>query len=220
MTFYIALTIAVGGEMNNKGSAGITAIPLLSSFLLVGATVSSVMFEGSDNMAKDAEQIVNDIMDEITTYLKIDDVIGKYYNTDGSRRIEKIVILVKQLIPNNINMSEMTIKISNNNDVMLLDYSGHAVESNSEALFEHQVWETTNNTFSLIVTRDNDRSLLDYNIMNEDATFIAIKLTDRFAMKKDESITVSIIPAKGIVRSVVLETPSFHSSNILSFSEV
>lgn len=206
--------------MNNRGSVGITAIPLLTSFLLISATASSVMFEGADGIAKDAEQTVNDVLDEITTYLKIDDVIGKYYTINGIRRVGKIVILVKQFIRNTINMSEVTIKICNSNDVILLGYSGHAAERDSKAVFEHQVWEKTNNSFSLIVILDNDRSLLDYNIMNEDTAFIAIRLPNRFAMKNDESIKVSIIPARGIMRSVVLETPSFHPSNIISFGEV
>ena len=206
--------------MNNRGSVGIIAIPLLTSFLLISATASSVIFEGSDDIAKDAEQTVNDVLDEITTYLKIDDVIGKYYTNNGVRRVEKIVIFVKQFIRNTINMSELTIKICNSNDAILLGYSGLAVESNSVALFEHPIWDKTNNTFSLIVIIDNDRSLLDYNIMNEDTAFIAIRLPDRFAMGNDESITASIIPAKGIMRSIVLETPSFHSSNVLSFGEV
>ena len=206
--------------MNNIGSAGIATISLLTSFLVIGATTSSVMFGASDDLGIDAGEIANDALNEITTYLKIDDVIGKYYTSNGIREVEKIVILVKPFTRNTINMSELTIKICNNNNVMLLDYSGSAVESNSGALFEHQVWETSNNTFSLIVTLDKDRSLLDYGIMNEDITFIAVKLPDQFAMGNRESITISIIPAKGITSSVFLETPSFHSSNIISFWEM
>jgi len=184
---------------------------------LIGASASTIMIEDTDSIALDAKQTLNDTINEITTYLKIEDVIGKYYVTNGVRSVEKIVIYIKQFFRNTINMSEVTIKISNNNDVILLDYSGHAVESNSKAVFEHQVWETTNNAFSLIVIFDKDRSLLDYNIMNEDTAFIAIKLPDQFVMEKDDTITISIIPAKGIIRSIVLETPSFHSSNIISF---
>lgn len=209
-----------GGEMNNKGSAGIMAIPLLTSFLLIGATASSVVFEGSDDIAMDAEQAMNDVLDEITTYLKIDDAIGKYYTTNGVRRVEKIVILVKQFIQSTINMSEVTIKICNNDDVILLRYSGHAVEGRSGAVFKHQVWDKTNHNFSLIVLVDKDRSLLDYNIMNKDKTFIAINLPENFAMNGGESISVSIIPDKGITSSIVLETPSFHSSNVLSFRDI
>lgn len=206
--------------MNNKGSIGITTVPLLTSFLLIGATASSVIFEGSDNVALNTKQRLNDVIDEITTYLKIDSVIGKYYTTNGIRRVEKIVILVKQFIQSTINMKEVMIKICNNNDVILLGYNGYATEGNSRAVFEHQIWETIDNTFSLIVILDNDRSLLDYGIMNKDKTFIAIRLPDNFAMKDGESISLSIILAKGITSSIVLKTPSFHSSNIISFGEV
>ncbi|UCH72104.1 MAG: hypothetical protein JSW62_00720 [Thermoplasmatales archaeon] len=202
--------------MNNWGSTGIAAMPILISFLLIGGASSLVVFEGSDEMSEDADRIINDVIDEITTYLKIDDIVGKYYNTHGIRRVEKIVILVKQFIQNTINISELTIKICNNNDVILLNYSGHAVESTS-SLFEHKVWEKTNDAFSLIVVLDRDRSLLDYNIMNEDTVFIAINLPDQFTMKDRDSITISIIPAKGIISTAVLETPSFHLSNIISF---
>jgi len=205
--------------MNNWGSTGITTIMLLSGFLMAGVT-SSVMFQNTDDLSSNVKQMVNDVVDEITTYLKIDDVIGKYYTDNGNRRVERVVILVKQPIKNTINMSDLTIKLCNNEDVILLGYSGHAEEHNSKGVFENQVWETTNNAFSLIVVIDTDKSLIDYNIMNGDIAFIAIKLPDRFTIDGNEAVTVSIIPAKGIVSSVVLEAPSFHSSDIISFGDV
>ncbi len=205
--------------MNNIGSTGITAISLLTSFLVTGAA-SSVMFSSSDDLSENAKQMVNDVVNEITTYLRIEDAIGKYYTTDGVRSVEKIVIFVKEFIQNNINMSELTIQISNNNDILLLKYSGHAVEADSDSIFENKVWDKTNNTFSLIVIIDQDRSLLDYNIMNKDTAFIVIKLPDRFFMKNRDSLTVSIIPSNGITSSILLETPSFHISNIISFGEI
>jgi len=212
-----ALNVNVGGEMKNIGSIGTTALPLLSGILLMGAA-SSVVFESSDDLSLDAEQIVKGVLDEITTYLKIDDVIGKYYSNNGTRRVEKIVLLVKPFIKSAINVSELTIKIQNNNDVVLWKYSGYAVKSDGEAVFENQIWEKTNNSFSLIVVIDEDRSLLDYNIMNEDTVFIAISLSEGLFMEGRDSMTVSIMPAKGIIRSIVLETPSFHTSNVISFT--
>jgi archaellin len=220
LQFNIALNIEVGGKMNNNGSVGITTVPLLTSFLLVGATASSVLFEGSDNIAMDAEQTLNDVLNEITTYLKIDSILGKYYTTEGIRSVERIVVFVKQFIQNSIDISELTIQLINNNDVVLLGYSGHTVESNSKSVFEHLVWEKTNNAFSVMVLLDKDRSLLDYNIMNEDTAVIVIQLPDQFMMANGEALTVSIIPAEGIVCSLHIETPSFHSSNIISFGEV
>jgi archaellin len=206
-------------KMNNFGSTGITAITLLTSLLTTGAA-SSIMMQNTDSLSSDALQMVNDVVDEITTYLKIDDILGKYYTENGTRSVERIVILIKQPMKNAINISDVTIKICNNEDVVLLGYSGHAEEYNSNGVFENHVWETTDNTFSLIVIRDKDRSLLDYNIMNDDTAFIAIKLPNQFAMGNDDSLTVSIIPDKGMTHSVVLETPSFHISDIINFGDV
>ena len=202
--------------MNNKGSTGIVSITILTSLLLTGAA-TSVMFDGTDDLSNDAKQIVNEVLDEITTYLKIDDVVGKYYINDGVRRVEKIVILVEQFIQSNIDISELNIKLSNNNDIILLKYSGHAYEIKTEAIFEHQIWDKTDHNFSLIVLNDKDKSLLDHGVMNKDKTFIAIKLPEDFAMNGGDSISLSLIPNKGTTRSIVLETPSFHSSNIISF---
>jgi archaellin len=207
--------------MNNKGNMGISTISVLVSFLIAGATTSSVVLKNSDNISGDVGQIVNDALDKITTYIEIKDAIGKYDVTNGIRSVEKIVLLVKPLVSTNINMSEVMIKISNDNDVLLLSYSGYAVErSSAETIFENQVWDKTDNAFGLIVLIDKDNSLLTYGVMNDDTAFIAIKLPSGFAMTNDESLMISIIPARGTTTSVVLETPSFHTANIISFAEI
>lgn len=208
-----------GGEMNNIGSTGITSMALISSLLVMGAA-SSVIFEESDDLSEDAKQAVNDALEEITTYLKIEEAIGKYYTTNNERRVERIVIFVKQFITSNVNVSELKIKIQNDVDVIVLSYSGHAEEIGSKPMFSHDIWEKTNNSFSIIVTSDNDRSLLDYNIMNKDRACMAIKLPESFAMEKSEKISISIIPSKGITSSILCETPSLHISNIISFGEI
>jgi len=208
-----------GGEMNNIGSTGITSMALISGLLIMGAS-SSVIFEGSDDLSEDAKQAVNDALEEITTYLKIEEAIGKYYTTNNERRVERIVIFVKQFITSMVNVSELKIKIQNDVDVIVLSYSGHAEKIGSKPMFSHDIWEKTNNSFSIIVTNDNDRSLLDYNIMNKDRGYIAIKLPESFAMKKSEKISISIIPSKGITSSILCETPSLHISNIISFGEI
>ena len=208
-----------GGEMNNIGSTGIVSMALISGLLIMGAS-SSVIFEGSDDLSEDAKRAVNDALEEITTYLKIEEAIGKYYTTNNERRVERIVIFVKQFITSMVNVSELKIKIQNDVDVIVLSYSRHAEKIGSKPIFSHDIWEKTNNSFSIIVTNDNDRSLLDYNIMNKDRGYIAIKLPEGFAMKKSEKISISIIPSKGITSSILCETPSLHISNIISFGEI
>jgi len=202
--------------MNNRGSMGIASMALISTVLVVGAS-SSIMFEDSDELAESVENLINDTLNEITSYLKIEETFGKYYNSNGERRVERILIFVKQFITSNVNISDLTIKIQNDNDIMMLSYSGYATKVNSSPLFSHEIWDKTNNSFSVIVNIDTDRSILDYNIMNKDTCYFVIDLPEQFFMKNKDSLIVSIIPGKGTTSSVILETPSMHLSNIITF---
>ena len=60
--------------MNNIGSAGIATISLLTSFLVIGATTSSVMFGASDDLGIDAGEIANDALNEIYQKSGIDGI--------------------------------------------------------------------------------------------------------------------------------------------------
>ena len=200
--------------------AGITGMALVASFLVAGSA-STVMLEDVDDINQEAERMMNDVLQEIINYIRIDDVIGKYYNTGTNRRIERIVLLVKQYINNDINMSKITIELCNNEDVILLKYSGESFEIGSNTLFQHYAWETLeNNTFSILVTNDEDRSLLDHGVMNNEPVYILIPLIEQFKMEKRESMTISIVPDNGITTSIHLETPSFHSKNVISFNQI
>ena len=151
--------------------AGITGMALVASFLVAGSA-STVMLEDVDDINQEAKIMMNDVLQEIINYIKIDDAIGKYYNTGTNRRIERIVLLVKQYINNDINMSKITIELCNNEDVILLKYSGESFEIGSNTLFQHYAWETLeNNTFSILVTNDEDRSLLDHGVMTSGFIF-------------------------------------------------
>ena len=206
--------------MNNIGAMGASIFPVLTSFILIGAGASSILVEDSEDLAQEAEHIVNDVIEEITTYFTIDDVVGKYDTTNGVRSIKKIAILIKPFIQSTINLSEMTIKISNQHDLIILRFSSHVMERSTEGIFEHPIWLNTDHAFSIIVLIDTDRSVIDYTVMNNDFVILAIKLPDQFTMKNDESITISLVPPHGITRSVILETPSFHSSDIISFKAI
>jgi len=197
--------------MNNWGSTGITTIILLMSFLLIGATIASVVRSGTGGTTTSEEnidQILNDVLDEITTYIQIKDQIGKYYMDNSVQKIQKIAILVKPLISQDIDISQLTIKLSNGYDVKILNYSGNARFIGTNSLFEHPIWNNiTGNSFGFIVTLDSDRSLVDYNTLNADMAYIIIKLSEGFSMVKGDSLTVTLFPSSGLARTITLEAP-------------
>ena len=70
--------------MNIQGGTGIITAILLVGFILIAATAVSVIMRNSDDMSEqDLEEMANNAIDEISTYIQIKDVMGKYYSTEG-----------------------------------------------------------------------------------------------------------------------------------------
>ena len=197
--------------MNIRGGLGITTAIVFISFLLIAATAATVIMGNQKEISEeDYERIVEEAVDEISTYIQIKDTIGRYYLTDGEQRIQKIALLITPLISLDTDISSLTIKISNGEQIRILYYSGQAAFIQSQSLFEHSLWdETTEETFSMIVTHDKDRSITEYATLNEntDMTYIIIKLPDGFTMKKGDAITITLFPSTGITRTKTLVAP-------------
>lgn len=197
--------------MNKWGSStAIAAMILLISFLLISVVVASVITSGTGGTTseKDVEEILNEVLDEISTYIQIKDKIGKYYTTNGIAKIEKMAILIKPLITIDIDISQLNIKLCDGNTVKILNYSGHAGLIGSNPLFEHPIWNNMReNNFGFIVLLDKDRSLTDHDILNDDMAYIIIKLPNDFSMTKKETMTITLFPESGIERTITLKAP-------------
>ena len=98
--------------MDNAGSTGIAITMLLISSVFIGATVFNVTSnETDDNISENdladlAQQVTDDTVDEITTYLETPYSLGKYYGPANNQKIEKIVIMLESWISKDINMSD------------------------------------------------------------------------------------------------------------------
>ena len=197
--------------MNNLGGIGISAAILLISFVLMSVTIASIITDGTAGTSEEnMEEILNDVLDEISTYLQIKDVMGKYYSNAGEQRIEKVAILIKPLISQSISVSELTIKLCGENIVKMLGYSGNAEFIGSNSLFEHPVWENiSDSSFGFIVIHDKDGSLVDFDAItdNTDMAYIIINLSEEFSMAKGETMDVTLFPSSGIKRTITLDAP-------------
>jgi archaellin len=195
--------------MNKLGSIGITTGILLIGLIVIAATATSVINNKNSGISEDnIEHMLDDVLNEITTYIQIKDKIGKYYTTNGQRQIEKIALLIKPLVSQNIDISDLTIKLCNGEDIKILTYSGNSRYIGSQKLFDHEIWgKITPNNFGLIVLSDRDDSLDSHNVLNKDMAYIIIQLSEDFAMRKGETMMVTLIPLSGTTITFELEAP-------------
>jgi len=92
----------------------------------------------------------------------------------------------------------------------MLDYCGNAVFIDSNSLFEHPIWNNISySNFGFIVIHDKDRSLVDYNAINDntDMAYIIINFSEEFSMTKGETMDVTLFPSSGIKRTITLDAP-------------
>ena len=198
--------------MNNQGATGIATAIILISVILIAATAASVILSNPEEIPNEAdfEEMLDEVVDEISTYLQVKDMMGKYYPIGETLRIQKIAILIKPLFSIDLDISELMIKLHNGEQVRILYYGEQAEFISSYSLFEHPLWNNIdNNEFGFIVTLDKDRSLVDYDNINEntDLAYIAIKLTEDFAMKKGDTMTITLFPSTGISRTLTFTAP-------------
>jgi len=197
--------------MNDQAKLGIFAGILLIGFILIGAVSASVIMTSSKNISeKDLNKITNEVVDEICSYLQIKHIVGKYQTIQGEEKIQKIAILIKPLVSQDLDISRMTIELSNGEQLQMLFYNGCAESMNSHSLFEHPLWDSvTPGTFSLLTTIDEDNSIIISHVINKntDMTFILLKFPDDIAMKYGDELRVTILPSPGMGRTVTLESP-------------
>ena len=201
---------------DNGGSVGVTMIFVLMASVLVGVIAASVIIGGADgsspedDLAEFTEQILDETIDEITTYIQIPERYGKYYGESQQQKIEKIALEIKSLVSKTIDLTNLTIKLYNGETILTLFYSGNSEFIGSNSLFSHPLWNTlTEYDFGFIVTHDNDNSIVEYDAITEntDRAYLVIQLPTSMTMQKGETLTVKLVPATGIIRSIELKAP-------------
>jgi len=198
--------------MDTQGATGIATAILLLSFILIGATAASVIMDenGKNNSEENYEEILNEALDEISTYIQIKDVLGKYYTVEEDQHIQKIAILIKPLFSTDIDASKLMIKLNNGKQIKMLYYNSQAEFISSNSLFEHPIWDNMADiNFGFIAVLDSDQSIIDYDTINDntDMTYIILKLPDEFTLKKGDALEITLFPSTGITKTIHLKAP-------------
>ena len=196
----------------NRLTIGLTAIIISTSLLIIGITTASVLSNSSSNFTEktNIEQITNEVIEDISTYIQIRDQKGKFYETDGIKKIQKIAILISPLFTQDIKVSKLTIQLNNGESVHMLTYSLDAESINQNSIFEHKIWNNlTGDNFGFISICDIDNSLVNYDLMNDysDNAYIVFRLPIDMELTAHDKITVTLFPSSGITRVIELVTP-------------
>ena len=180
--------------------------------MLIGITVASVI-TGENTGATTEEnydQMTEEIIDEISTYIQIKDQKGKYSEINGERRIDKIALWISPLVSQVIDVSQLTIQLNNGETVMFLVYDGNAENLESNSVFGHPIWNNIDGSnFGFISVIDLDGSLVDYDTINDcsDNAYVVFRLPNDMTMTKHEKLIVTLFPSTGITRTTILEAP-------------
>lgn len=200
--------------MNNRGTLGIITGILLICFLLIGAVSASVIINGLDTTTTtsgaDLNQITNEVVDELSAYINIKDIVGKYQTFQGEQKIQQIALLIRPLVSQNIDMTHMIIKISSEKQYNILYFNGNVSPLGSFSLFDHPHWQTiTENTYTLLSIIDDDASMsTSYSLnKNTDTAFLLIKLPLEGLMRYGDVLQITLLPTPGTQRTVTLEAP-------------
>jgi archaellin len=197
--------------MNDQAKLGTIAGILLLLFIIIGAVSASVIITDTEITSEnDLNNMTNEIVDELCSYLQIKQIIAKYQMIQEEQRINKIAILIKPIVSQDIDISKMTIELCDGDQYKILFFNGTAGSIRSHSLFEHPLWDSiTNETFGLLSTIDDDNSIINSHLINKntDMAFILLKLPDENAMNKYDLLEVTILPSPGIGRTITLEAP-------------
>jgi len=198
--------------MGKLYSTGLTSVILIVSLLLIGVTVADIISGDTTGTLSDQqlEQITEETIEELSSYILIKDQIGKYNEIDGILKIEKIALWITPLVTQVIDVSQLTIQINDGENVLFLKYTNNSENLESFSLFENIIWNKLNGTnFGFISIIDMDDSLVNYHTLNDcsDNAYVVFRLPASVSFQKHDKIVITLFPSTGITRSIELKAP-------------
>jgi archaellin len=184
---------------------------------MVSIVVANTIFAGStadsttgEPTSGEIEQMTQEVLDEISSYIQIRDQKGKYHNQNGERKITQIALLVSPLVTQNIDLAQLTIQLNNGETVKTLNFDGNILKMGSNTLFEHPIWDNlTGDNFGFISIVDIDDSLIDHQIINDysDNAYVVFELQSNIALEEYDTMDITLFPSTGITRTTSFRVP-------------
>ncbi len=169
---------------------------------------TSIMTADTTMTQHELQQYVDDSLNDITRYLKIQDIYG-LYGKQTPYHLTKIAILATPLFHQEINLSTWIIQVQLANNLKIFSYNYTISALNSSDLFSHQLWsQLSSHHFGIISIQDNDDSLIKYHSLSDpsDMIFFTINVSD-LLIHNGEEIQLFLTPEIGVKRSFTFKVP-------------
>jgi archaellin len=197
--------------MKSTISLGITIIAAVILFFLIATTASSIIDPNSDDITEeDIEKMIKESVDDIASYINIDEILAKYEIIDQYRQIKKISIQITPLFTKQINIEDMIIELNDGNQIITQYFKYNYGNLRDYTLFNQPIWDNLNeSSFSICSILDKDESINKYNSLNDhtDRAYLLIKIPNDMMIQKGDNLKISIYPSTGVIKTLSLNIP-------------
>ena len=173
-------------KKHNTGSA-IPLLILIIAILLISLTATSMVTSNISTTKGDVDEYLDDVLNEITSYVKIKNVYGQY-TQQKPYYITKIGILLSPRFHDPINLSEWIIQLQTKETLTIYTFNNAAMKQEDHTIFTHPLWENISfNSFGIMSIIDKDDSLIQHYSLSDpsDLIFIVFNIPENSITKGD-----------------------------------
>ncbi len=191
----------------SDATLGLLPIVLITSVIAIGATAGSIFIKNQTTANNALDQAVTDITNDLTTYLKIDQIIGKYDTPNG---IQRLAIHIRPLITGTIDLTKIQLQLTLPDDAFILPYRDVPKDEPTNALFHNPAWDQFKpGSFTIQMITDDDGSALAAHTLNKntDAGFLLVKLPEQTYLRPYDTLQLTITPTPGQQQTFTFDVP-------------
>jgi len=196
----------------------IIGLIIILGMVVITSTANTLIIQTEQDFdEEEVNELLDEIYNDISTYIKIDRAIGIYQTVDNQRILSKIAIQVHSLFSKDIQIKDMVIEISNGDQIKYFSniYFYDTLENHS--LFAHPLFnQISEGSFGVISISDKDDSISGQQLINHnsDRFFIIINLTDVMKIKSGDYLSLTLVPSVGTIRTIEI-TPPFSTKPVV-----
>ncbi|MBS3778357.1 MAG: hypothetical protein KGY50_03580 [Candidatus Thermoplasmatota archaeon] len=192
----------------HHASAALPLVLLLLAILFVALTATSMITTETTSSQEDLQQYVDDAVNELTSYIKIQHVYG-VYSQEKPYHLTKIAIQATPLFHQEINLSTWLIQLQTKTKLQLYHYNYTVSSLESSGIFSNSQWnQIQSNNFGIISIQDKDNSLINYHSFSEpnDIAFFSLSVQN-LSITKGDYVTLLLSPGTGVEKTISFNAP-------------